>query len=142
MSGVNKVILLGRLGRDPEIKYTQTNIPVANFSVATSESWKDKTTGEWTETTEWHRCVAWRGQAERAEQKLKKGSQVYIEGRLETRKFTDKDGKERSITEVVCEKLMPLGAEERPSEAPKRKEYTPPVAPKKQVEFDDPDLPF
>jgi single-strand DNA-binding protein len=139
MAGVNKVILLGRLGRDPEIKYTQSNIPVANFSLATSESWKDKTTGEWQETTEWHRVVAWRGQAERAEQKLKKGSQVYIEGHLETRKWTDKDGKERSTTEVVCDKLMPLGAEEKPAEAPKRKEFAPAAAPKLE---DDDDLPF
>lgn len=141
MAGVNKVILLGRLGRDPEIKYTQSNIPVANFSLATSESWKDKTTGEWQETTEWHRVVAWRGQAERAEQKLKKGSQVYIEGHLETRKWTDKDGKERSTTEVVCDKLMPLGAEEKSAEAPKRKEFAPAAAP--APEDDDSDsLPF
>jgi single-strand DNA-binding protein len=140
MAGVNKVILLGRLGRDPEIKYTQSNIPVANFSLATSESWKDKTTGEWQETTEWHRVVAWRGQAERAEQKLKKGSQVYIEGHLETRKWTDKDGKERSTTEVVCDKLMPLGAEDKPAEAPKRKEFAPAAAPK--LEDDDESLPF
>ena len=80
MAGVNKVIIIGNLGRDPEIKYTQSNVPVANFSVATSESWKDKNTGEWQEKTEWHRIVAWRHLAERAEKYLSKGKQVYIEG--------------------------------------------------------------
>ncbi len=76
-----RLIIIGNLGRDPEIKYTQSNVPVANFSVATTESWKDKTSGEWQEKTEWHRIVAWRHLAERAERYLKKGKQVYIEGR-------------------------------------------------------------
>ena len=85
MAGVNKVILVGNLGRDPEIKYTQSNVPVANFRVATTESWKDRNTGEWQEKTEWHRVVAWRYLAERAERYLRKGKQVYVEGRIETR---------------------------------------------------------
>jgi single-strand DNA-binding protein len=109
MAGVNKVILVGNLGRDPEIKYTQSNVPVANFSVATSESWKDKTTGEWQEKTEWHRIVAWRHLAERAEKYLRKGKQVYIEGRIETRKWTGQDGNDRYTTEVVANQLMLLG---------------------------------
>jgi len=109
MAGVNKVILVGNLGRDPEIKYTQSNVPVANFSVATSESWKDKNTGEWQEKTEWHRIVAWRHLAERAEKYLRKGKQVYIEGRIETRKWTGQDGNDRYTTEVVANQLMLLG---------------------------------
>ncbi len=109
MAGVNKVIIIGNLGRDPEIKYTQSSVPVANFSVATSESWKDKSTGEWQEKTEWHRIVAWRHLAERAEKYLKKGKQVYIEGRIETRKWQGQDGNDRYTTEIVANQLMLLG---------------------------------
>ena len=109
MAGVNKVIIIGNLGRDPEIKYTQSNVPVANFSVATSESWKDKSSGEWQEKTEWHRIVAWRHLAERAERYLRKGKQVYIEGRIETRKWTGQDGNDRYTTEIVANQLMLLG---------------------------------
>ena len=109
MAGVNKVIIVGNLGRDPEIKYTQSNVPVANFSVATSESWKDKNSGEWQEKTEWHRIVAWRHLAERAERYLRKGKQVYIEGRIETRKWTGQDGNDRYTTEIIAQQLMLLG---------------------------------
>jgi len=109
MAGVNKVIIVGNLGRDPEIKYTQSNVAVANFSVATTESWKDKTTGEWQEKTEWHRVVAWRYLAEKAERTLRKGKQVYVEGKLETRKWTGQDGNDRYTTEIVARDLMVLG---------------------------------
>ncbi len=109
MAGVNKVIIIGNLGRDPEIKYTQNNVPVANFSVATSESWKDKNTGEWQEKTEWHRIVAWRHLAERAEKYLRKGKQVYVEGKLETRKWQGQDGQDRYTTEIVARELQMLG---------------------------------
>ncbi len=109
MAGVNKVIIVGNLGRDPEIKYTQANVPVANFSVATTESWKDKQTGEWQEKTEWHRVVAWRYLAEKVERTLKKGKQVYVEGKLETRKWTGQDGNERYTTEIIARDLMALG---------------------------------
>ena len=109
MAGVNKVIIVGNLGRDPEIKYTQSNVPVANFSVATTESWKDKQSGEWQEKTEWHRVVAWRYLAEKAERSLRKGKQVYVEGKLETRKWTGKDGNDRYTTEIVARDLMALG---------------------------------
>ena len=109
MAGVNKVIIIGNLGRDPEIKYTQSNVPVANFSVATSESWKDKTSGEWQEKTEWHRIVAWRHLAERAEKYLRKGKQVYVEGRLETRKWQGQDGQDKYTTEIVAVQLQMLG---------------------------------
>jgi single-strand DNA-binding protein len=109
MAGVNKVIIIGNLGRDPEIKYTQSNVPVANFSVATTESWKDKTSGEWQEKTEWHRIVAWRHLAERAEKYLRKGKQVYVEGRIETRKWTGQDGNDRYTTEIIANQMMLLG---------------------------------
>ena len=109
MAGVNKVIIVGNLGRDPEIKYTQANVPVANFSVATTESWKDKQSGEWQEKTEWHRVVAWRYLAEKVERTLKKGKQVYVEGKLETRKWTGQDGNERYTTEIIARDLMALG---------------------------------
>jgi len=109
MADVNKVIIVGNLGRDPEIKYTQSNIPVANFSVATTESWKDKNTGEWQEKTEWHRVVAWRYLAEKAERTLRKGKQVFVEGKLETRKWTGQDGNDHYTTEIIARDLMVLG---------------------------------
>jgi single-strand DNA-binding protein len=112
MAGVNKVILIGNLGVDPEIKYTQGNVPVANLRIATSERWQDKSSGEWQEKTEWHRVVAWRALAERAERFLRKGKQVYIEGRLETRKWQDRDGNDRYTTEIVARTLMLLGRRE------------------------------
>ena len=119
MAGVNKVILIGNLGRDPEIKYTQNNVAVANFNLATSESWKDKASGEWQEKTEWHKVVAWAGLAEQAG-KLVKGQQVYVEGSLETRKYTGKDGTEKYTTEVKASRLLPLG--KREADAPKPSE--------------------
>jgi len=115
MAGVNKVILIGNLGRDPEIKYTQSNVPVANISVATTDSWKDKNSGEWQEKTEWHRVVLWRHLAERAERYLKKGKQVYVEGKLETRKWTGQDGNDRYSTEVIASQLMILGRRDEDS---------------------------
>jgi single-strand DNA-binding protein len=110
MAGVNKVILIGNLGVDPEIRYTsQGNVPVANLRLATSDRWQDKSSGEWQERTEWHRVVAWRHLAERAERFLQKGKQVYVEGRLETRKWQDRDGNDRYTTEVIARDLMILG---------------------------------
>ena len=101
---VNKVILVGNLGRDPEIRRMQDGRPIANLSVATSESWRDKNTGERKEKTEWHRVVIFNeGLAKIAEQYLKKGSKVYLEGQLQTRKWTDKDGVEKYTTEVVLQ---------------------------------------
>jgi single-strand DNA-binding protein len=101
---VNKVILVGNLGRDPEIRRMQDGRPVANLSVATSESWRDKNTGERKEKTEWHRVVIFNeGLCKIAEQYLKKGAKVYIEGQLQTRKYTDKDGVEKYSTEVVLQ---------------------------------------
>ena len=101
---VNKVILVGNLGRDPEIRRTQDGRPIANLSVATSESWRDKATGERKEKTEWHRVVIFNeGLCRIAEQYLKKGMKVYLEGQLQTRKYTDKDGHEKYSTEVVLQ---------------------------------------
>jgi single-strand DNA-binding protein len=101
---VNKVILIGNLGADPEIRRTQDGRPIANLRVATSESWRDKTTGERKEKTEWHRVVIFNeGLCKIVEQYLKKGSKVYLEGALQTRKWTDKEGHERYSTEVVLQ---------------------------------------
>ena len=101
---VNKVILVGNLGKDPEIRRTQDGRPIANLSVATSESWRDKATGERKEKTEWHRVVIFNeGLCKVAEQYLKKGAKVYLEGALQTRKWTDKDGVEKYSTEVVLQ---------------------------------------
>ncbi len=101
---VNKVILVGNLGKDPEIRRTQDGRPIANLSVATSESWRDKNTGERKEKTEWHRVVIFNeGLCKVVEQYLKKGSKVYLEGALQTRKYTDKDGVEKYSTEVVLQ---------------------------------------
>lgn len=107
-NGVNKVVIIGNLGRDPEIKYINSS-PVANFSVATTEVWKDKQSGEWQEKTEWHRIVAWRHLAERAEKVLRKGVQVYIEGKLETRKWEDKQGVTHYTTEIIARDMQILG---------------------------------
>ena len=101
---VNKVILVGNLGKDPEIRRTQDGRPIANLSVATSESWRDKATGERKEKTEWHRVVIFNeGLCKIVEQYLKKGSKVYLEGALQTRKWTDKDGNDKYSTEVVLQ---------------------------------------
>jgi single-strand DNA-binding protein len=101
---VNKVILVGNLGRDPETRRMPSGDPMVTFSVATSESWRDKASGERKERTEWHRVVIFnKNLAEVAEKYLRKGSKVYLEGQLQTRKFTDKDGQERSATEVVLQ---------------------------------------
>lgn len=107
MAGVNKVILIGNLGKDPELKYLEGNIARVNFSLATSESFKDKN-GNRIDQTEWHNIVMWRTLAETAEKLLKKGMQVYIEGRLQTRQWNDKDGNKRSTTEIVADQFVIL----------------------------------
>lgn len=103
---VNKVILVGNLGRDPEVRHTQDGAPVVNLALATSETWKDRSSGERKERTEWHRVVIFNENlAKIAEQYLRKGAKVYVEGQLQTRKWTDKDGQERYSTEVVLSKF-------------------------------------
>ncbi|MBE0642918.1 MAG: single-stranded DNA-binding protein [Bacteroidetes bacterium] len=98
--GLNKVMLIGHLGSDPELRYTEGNVPVATFNVATNESYKDQN-GNLVDRTEWHRCVAWRKLAELFGEYLKKGSKVYLEGKLQTRQWDDKDGNKRYTTEIV-----------------------------------------
>ena len=112
MASVNKVILVGNLGADPETRYMPTGDAVCNIRVATTESWKDKQSGEKKEITEWHRVVFYRKLAEIAGQYLKKGSQVYLEGRIRTRKWTDKEGQERYTTEIEANEMQMLGRRE------------------------------
>ena len=149
MASVNEVRIIGNLGRDPEIKYTKSNDMVANFSVATSESWKDKQ-GEWQEKTEWHRVVAWRWVAEKVEKTLKKGVQVYVEGKLETRKWEDENGKAHYSTEIIASKVMALGRENeggKPAGADETQHFNPPKMddgphPVTSSIDEDDDLPF
>jgi len=109
MAGVNKVILVGNLGKDPEVRTLESGAKVASFSLATSESYKDRTTGERKDVTEWHNIVLWRGLAEIAESYLKKGSQIYIEGKIQTRSYDDKEGVTRYTTEIVGNNMTMLG---------------------------------
>ena len=108
MAGVNKVILVGNLGKDPEVRHLENGTPVASFSLATSETYKDRTTGERKTNTEWHNIVLWRGLAEVAEKYLHKGDQVYIEGKLQTRSW-EKDGVTRYSTDIVGNNMTMLG---------------------------------
>ena len=109
---VNKVILIGNLGRDPEVRHLESGASVAKFSVATNESYQDKN-GEWQTLTEWHNVVAWKNLAERAERQLKKGMMVYVEGKLSTRKWQDRDGNDRYSTDVVANTFRLLERRER-----------------------------
>ena len=108
--GVNKVILIGNLGNDPEVRYTAGGGAVVNISIATTESWKDKESGEQQEKTEWHRVVFFNRLAEIVAEYLKKGSQVYVEGRLQTRKWQDKEGNDKYSTEIVANEMQMLGS--------------------------------
>ncbi|MEM7402018.1 MAG: single-stranded DNA-binding protein [Pseudomonadota bacterium] len=142
--GVNKVILVGNLGQDPEIKYMPSGQAVCNISIATTESWNDKTSGEKVEKTEWHRVVFFRRLAEIAGEYLRKGSQVYVEGRLQTRKWQDQSGNDRYTTEIVANEMQMLGgkgggvATMPESSAQSNPE---PVAAGPSDDFDD-DIPF
>lgn len=109
MASVNKVILIGNLGADPETRYAPSGDAICNIRLATTDSWKDKNTGEKKEATEWHRVVLYRKLGEVAGQYLRKGSQVYIEGRIKTRKWQDKDGQDRYTTEIEAEEMKMLG---------------------------------
>ena len=109
--GVNKAIIVGTLGQDPDVKYTASGSPVVNISVATNESWKDKTTGENVEKTEWHRIVIFGKLGEIAAQYLKKGSQVYFEGKIQTRKWQDQTGNDRYSTEIAANEMQMLGGQ-------------------------------
>ncbi len=109
MASVNKVILIGNLGRDPEVRYATSGSAICNVTIATSRSWKDKTSGERQEETEWHRVVFYDRLAEIAGEYLKKGKSVYVEGRLKTRKWTDKEGVEKYTTEIIAQEMTMLG---------------------------------
>ena len=139
MAGVNKVILVGNLGRDPEVRYTPNGVAIANFSIATSEEWKDKDTGERQERVEWHRIVAWRRLGEICGEYLHKGSQVYIEGRLQTREWEDRDGNKRYTTEIVAQNMQMLGRPSREGRAESQEERYPDEEP---ISIPDDDIPF
>ncbi len=144
MAGVNKVILIGRLGKDPEIRYFQDGTAVANFTIATSEEWKDKESGEKREKTEWHRIVAFRRLGEICGEYLSKGRQVYISGRLQTREWEDKDGNRRWTTEIVANEMQMLGSRESGSGNRDADAYQPPGMPGQGSGLDEPedDIPF
>ena len=137
MAGLNKVMLIGNLGRDPELRYTQSGQAVANFTLATNEQWTNRN-GEREERTEWHRIVVWGRQAEICGEYLSKGRQVYVEGRLQTREWEDRDGNKRNTTEVSANKVLMLGPRgEASAEVTESPEPTgPPPGPEKD------DIPF
>ena len=116
MSSLNKVMLIGHLGKDPEIRYTSEGTPVANFSLATSENWTDKS-GSRQERTEWHTIVAWKNLAELAKRFLSKGRQVYIEGRIQSREWNDRDGNKRRTTEIIASQMVLLGSRPQGADA-------------------------
>ena len=142
--GVNKVILVGNLGQKPEMRYTQTNTAVATLSIATSESWKDKDSGEQREKTEWHRVVFFGKLAEIAEQYLDKGSQLYIEGKLQTRKWQDKDGNDRYTTEILGNEMNMLGGRQTSGDGGGYDQSQPAAqsAPSQESQISEEDIPF
>lgn len=144
---VNKVILIGNLGKDPEVRYLESGVPVANFPIATSETFKDRNTGERREVTDWHNIVLWRGLAEVAEKYLKKGMKVYVEGKLKTRSWVDENNQTRYTTEVVGDQMTMLSRLE--NDANHANNYPPSVENKKMESTsqdlspeEDDDLPF
>lgn len=147
MAGVNKVIILGNLGNDPEVRYMPNGEPVANISIATRETWNDKNTGEKREKTEWHRVVAYRKTAEIIGQYTRKGSKLYVEGKLQTRKWTDNNGVDRYTTEIIADSVQLLdsrrddqdgqqGYQQQGYQQQQRQQHNPPP----QQDFDD--VPF
>ena len=142
--GVNKVILVGNLGQKPEIRYTQTNTAVATLSIATSESWKDKESGEQREKTEWHRVVFFGKLAEIAEQYLDKGSQLYVEGKLQTRKWQDKDGNDKYTTEILGNEMNMLGGRQSSGDVGAYDQSQPASqsAPSQASQISEEDIPF
>ena len=145
MASVNKVILVGNLGADPETRFMPNGDAVANIRLATTESWKDKASGEKKEITEWHRDVLYRKLGEIAGQYLKKGSAVYIEGRIRTRKWQDKEGQERYTTEIEANEMQMLGGKPAGDSAPSQPKQAPrnaQGAPKTSFDGMDDDIPF
>ncbi len=142
MAGVNKVILIGNLGRDPEVRYTGDGKPVANFTMATTERWSDPSSGERKEKTEWHRIVVWGKQAEIAGEFLRKGRQVYVEGSLQTREWTDRDGNKRQTTEIRAQRFQMLGRRGEQDDAPASPAPEPTAVSEKGPGFEEDDIPF
>lgn len=140
MASVNKVILVGNLGRDPEVRYTQSGTPVANFTLATTDRWSDQS-GERQERTEWHRIVVWGKQAEIAGEYLRKGKQIFVEGSLQTREWTDRDGNKRYTTEVKAMNFQMLGRRGE-GEPAGRRESTAVADSGGGGGFEDDDIPF
>lgn len=140
MQGTNKVILLGTLGRDPEARTSQTGMQVATLSVATSEKWRDKTTGQMQQKTEWHRVTLFGKLAEIAQSYLAKGSKLYLEGKLQTRKYTDRQGAEKSLTEIIGNEIKLIDPKQRyqSQETPSK----PNTATAVDDNFNDDDIPF
>jgi len=137
MAGINKVILIGNLGKDPEVRALEGGAKVASFSLATTESYKNKE-GQKVDSTEWHNIVVWRGLAEVAEKYLKKGSQIYLEGKIRTRTWDDKDGNKRYTTEIIADTFTMFGAKRDDAQPlSSTQETAPPAAP-----GPDDDLPF
>ena len=145
MSGLNRVMIIGRLGRDPETRYAQSGTAICSLNVATSEAWKDKNTGEKQEKTEWHRCVAFGKPAEILGQYLSKGSQVYLEGKLQTRSY-EKDGQTHYATEIVVSNFTFLGGgqdRQQPQQPPQQGYQQPPQNNQQQYPpIPDDDIPF
>ena len=156
MAGINKVILVGNLGKDPEIRTLENGSKVAQFSLATSESYKDKA-GNWQDQTEWHNIVVWRYLADKAENSLKKGSKLYLEGKIRTRSWTDKDNNTRYTTEIIGDKMLvldkregggnyapPVGEEDMPQVQNHQTESAPTTQKDPELEAKTPadDLPF
>ncbi|MBG95091.1 MAG: single-stranded DNA-binding protein [Chloroflexi bacterium] len=137
MAGVNKAILIGNLGRDPELRYTQNGQAVVNFTLATSEKWSDRS-GEKKERTEWHRIVAWGKTGELCAQYLSKGRAVYVEGRIQTRDWEDKEGNKRKTTEINASQVTFLGQQNGGQSSSSVSSSDTPARP----EFDDDDIPF
>jgi single-strand DNA-binding protein len=152
MSGVNRVILLGNLGADPEVRYLESGVPVATIRIATTEYYKERNTGERKSVTEWHTVVLWRGLAEIAEKYLRKGNKVYIEGKLRTRSWEDQSGNMRYTTEVVADNMTLMGGgtpAETPAPAtsqtqpkPDTTQKTEPTTPLSDDGLEEDDLPF
>lgn len=147
--GVNRVIILGNLGQDPEVRYSQSGAAIANISVATSETWKDKQTGQPQEKTEWHRVVFFNKLAEIVGEYLKKGSKVYVEGSLRTRKWQNKDGQDQYTTEIVAKEMQMLDSRAEASgsgggnpAASQGVAQPSPAAPNSGSDFDDDSIPF
>lgn len=146
--GINKVILIGNLGNDPDVRYTSGGAAVTNISLATTDSWKDKETGEQQDRTEWHKIVFFGRLAEIVAEYLRKGSQIYVEGRLQTRKWQDKEGKDRYTTEIVGNEMQMLGSRgsspdmDKSAPPPPAQSQSAPDTKQAEGDFVDDDIPF